>query len=166
MPEPIEPTAVLPAVWTPPPTAPPWSPPAAPPPVPPTEIVVRIEYGPELPYVPPAPRWRWANIWAGLLTRGNVAAAVVALTPMWLGQSLGTMWGHVLYLARTQQNITGAYVIAATTTGLAVWRICRQVRVGRRAPFLPRVALIVSLFGTAAMASPYDPVTFLTGVHQ
>jgi hypothetical protein len=48
---------------------------------------------------------------------------------------------------------------------VAAWRIIRQVRAGRRAPFLARVALVTCLFGTASMASPYDPVTFLTGVH-
>jgi hypothetical protein len=163
MPEPLEPTAVYPAL---PAASPPWPPPPGPPYAPPpTEIIVRIEYGPEIPYEPPAPRWQWRAVWAGLLTRGNVAAAAVALAPVWLGQSLGTLWGHALYLARTQQDISGAYVIAGTTTAVAAWRIVRQVRAGRRAPFLARVALAVCLFGTASMASAYDPVTLITGVH-
>jgi hypothetical protein len=182
MAEPIEPSRVIPPDWAPPTAAGAWEPPGPPPPpwwtAPPpagppaplgpvqaTELTLRIEYAPAPYEPPPEPRWNWGALWSGLATRGNILALIAALAPVFYGQSLATLWGHVLYLTRTQQSIGGAYVIAGTVTAAALWRVARAGRHGLRAPWLARLALVVTVFGLFSMARAYDPVTLITGVH-
>jgi hypothetical protein len=105
----------------------------------------------------PEPRWDWRRLrhWphAGLTT-----AIVVAMAPLFGGQSLATGWGHALRACRHQASVGGAWTLAGITLLIAV-------TVARWRPrWYTRCAVIVGLFGTAYMASPYDIVTFVTGV--
>lgn len=173
-PHPIEPTQValageqLPSAaappWKPPPPPPPrrpawWS--APPPAGPPADAPVVHHYvhvvlpGP-VP-LPPEPRFEWSRLWSWLRTRHWVGAAA-ALAPVFMGQSLATGWGAQLRDARTNAGIGGAWVIALAVTTIAV-------TAARRRPTWYASALVTTaLFGTAAMASPFDLVTFVTGV--
>lgn|GEM_PF-6264638 len=105
----------------------------------------------------PEPRWDWRRLrhWPHASLTAGAAAAMV---PLFHGQSLATLWGSQLRECRHQASIGGAWCLAGI--GLAI-----AVTVARRRPrWYTRALVIVALFGTAYMASPFDLVTFITGV--
>lgn len=86
--------------------------------------------------------------------------AVVALVPWFGGYSAATRWGAVLTQARAEAGIGAAWVIAGVGFGTAA------VLVNRRRGWPSYGLLTCAFIGTVAMASPFDIVTFMTGVTQ
>jgi hypothetical protein len=176
MPDPIRPTRVTPAAEVPPPR--PAAAPAAPP-VPPGEadawwtahlpprevLIVHHVHQFLQAHTPPAPPaepeedWTWSVLWAWARWR-HAGGVLAALAPVFGGWSLATGWGRTLQDCRTEQSIGGAWTLGLlallVTATTARWR----------PRWYTAAALTTALFGIADMASPYDLVTFFTGVHQ
>lgn len=105
------------------------------------------------------PGWDWRRLlhWPGARF---TCGACAALLPFFSGQSTATEWGSVLTQCRTEAGVLPAWIIAGVGATVAVTLVRR-----RRAWY--SYALLTSAFiGTIAMASPFDIVTFVTGVTQ
>lgn len=146
----------------PPPTPPaPPVPPAAPAPEPPREVVVRHTV--ELVWPEPEPEpTRWQRLWAWATSRirpWQAALAVTgALVPIpWTSYSVATTWAATVAEARAMSVGLG-YTIAATTFGLAVYRLAR---VPRTTTLFVTVVTFVGTFGAIDL---FDPITAITGV--
>lgn len=103
------------------------------------------------------PQWDWRRLLHWPYVRPAVGA-VVALIPWFGGYSAATKWGSILSQARTEAGIGAAWVIAAVGFGTAA------VIVNRRRGWPSYGLLTCAFIGTVAMASPFDIVTFFTGV--
>lgn len=172
MPEPIRPSRVyradeLPPAPDPDPVAPPaepappwWTAPAPPPgPL----VVHHIHHLATAPPAPPPavpdPGWEWSALWSWARWR-HAGGAAAALAPLFGGWSCATGWGRALQNCRTEQAIAGAWTLG----GLA---LLVAVTITRWRPRWYTTALAVTaVFGLADVASPFDLVTFFTGVHQ
>ncbi|MFI0718903.1 hypothetical protein [Streptomyces sp. NPDC021224] len=166
MPDPIEPTAVIPAGWPlptrggggaalppPPPPVPPapYTPPPAPAPLPPRDVVVTVDpiridvtitTGPPPEPDPPT----WAD---RLQARRNGICCFLAFLP-------ATAWAGVLHTAWQQAGLSAAWVMAATAAATAA--VYDQRRRGRepstptdrgRGNLLTRTALCAALLAPA-----------------
>ena len=102
-------------------------------------------------------RWDWSRLRYWPYAR-LVCGAATAILPVFGGQSAALTWGDVLYRARTEAGVGAAWIIAAVglTVG-AMW-------VHHRRSWLAWAGLTCAFIGTIAMASPFDLVTFMTGV--
>ncbi|WAL93975.1 hypothetical protein [Streptomyces sp. Je 1-369] len=176
-PPPITPTRVIPAAaplparppqpgevppWhtPPPPPAPPAAatppPPWWPPPPAPGTIELRVTYAP-VPVEPEPSRWQW--LWNWLRPWQSLAAAGIALLPVFDGYSLATGWGAALHDARTTASVGAAYVLAGVGIGAALL----LDRTGR---LLHRALLVTSMVGALGVMDWWDPFLFLTGVSR
>lgn len=176
MPEPIEPTLVIPAGWplprpaapTPPPAPPQWppTPPPAPrmprPPVPPpAPIDVRIHVEVTLAQPEPEPP-TWAE---RLQLRRNLTCCALAFIP-------ASAWGSVLHQCWQATSLLPAWILAAVAIGLTA--AADQRRRGRatdnptdrgRGTWLTRTALCTALLGPALGLPILGSLTFaVTGV--
>lgn len=189
MPEPINPTRIIPAGWPTPRTAPPlplaphdatdlppWrtaAPPPAPPPPPraapvvaaaasPPPIVVHVHI-PEPPPDEPEPErsgWDFGWLWRWARPWSSLAGAVLVLGPWFGGRSIVSAWAATLAEARTEAGILPAYLIA----GGVLTTAC--VLDWRRAAWWTRALLIVALIGGTGALDWFDVATALTGVHR
>lgn len=107
----------------------------------------------------PEPRWDWRRLrhWPHA---GLTVACIVALAPVFGGQSLATTWGTALRDCRYQESVGGAWTLAGIVLLVSVTSARWRPR------WYSRCAVIVALFGTALMASPFDLITLMTGVTQ
>lgn len=171
MPEPIQPTRVIPAgeqlppapepaaAEPPPAAAPPWwttSPPPGP------MVVHHVHHLADFPPAPPAVLhlgWEWSALWSWARWR-HAGGAAAALAPVFGGWSLATGWGYALQDCRTEQSIGGAWTLGLLALTVAVTAARWRPR------WYSTALLVTALFGIADMASPFDLVTFFTGVHQ
>ncbi len=105
------------------------------------------------------PAWEWRRLLHWPYARPAIGGAV-ALIPWFAGYSAATKWGAVLSQARTEAGVGAAWCIAGV--GFAV----TAVLVHRRRTWVVYSLLTCAFIGTVAMASPFDIVTFFTGVHK
>ncbi|MFD7016100.1 hypothetical protein [Streptomyces sp. NPDC059928] len=172
MPQPIEPTLIIPPGLplpmplpaAPPPPPPPVSPPpwyAFPDPPAPGPLDVRVTvdlvYPPAEPEpVPPSRDWSWLWQWARPVQ--TLVTAGIAAVP-WLphGRSLITEWAECLHQCRSEASTGGAYVLAGVGLGLAFI-------LDRSRRWWARTLLVTTVIGATGAMDWYDAVTAVTGV--
>lgn len=106
---------------------------------------------------PGEPRWDWRRLLHWPYAR-LCCGATLALIPVQDGQSAATGWGSALRDCRTQAGVLPAWLLASLGISLAA------VLVHRRRSWWTYSLLTTAFIGTVAMASPFDLVTFMTGV--
>ncbi|MEV5944530.1 hypothetical protein [Streptomyces sp. NPDC051994] len=172
MPQPIEPTRIIPAgvpipmplpAAPPPPPPPPFCPPGYDWPDPPrpapldVRVTVDVVYPTAEPEPKPPPRdWSW--LWRWLRPVQTIAAAGIATVPLLPhDRSLITAWADALYQCRTEASTGGAYVLAGVGLGLALL-------LDRSRRWWARTLLVTAIVGATGAMDWFDPVTALTGV--
>ena len=105
---------------------------------------------------PGEPRWDWRRLLHWPYAR-LCCGATLALVPLDRGQSAASGWGTALRSCRTEGSVLAAWILATVGISLAA------VLVHRRRSWWTYGLLTTAFIGTVAMASPLDPVRFLTG---
>lgn len=106
----------------------------------------------------PEPRWDWRRVVRRSPWTKHAAGVALALAPFFHGQSMATAWGGATHQCREQAGMSGAYVEAGLPLVIVLVMVCVRGR------WWKTCLLTITTFGFAAMCSPFDLVTFVTGV--